>query len=68
MNIFKKFYTSVYNLLSVKFINDGLGMVYLGTHTSNADIIFEHFSHLNFYQVNGIENEYGNPLDLFIYF
>lgn len=53
-----------YNLPNVKFLNNDLGMIYSGVHTPSADIIFEHFSSLNLYQINMIENEFGNSLDL----
>lgn len=53
-----------YNLSNVKSINDDLGMLYSSIHTPSADIIFEHFSSLNLYQINMIKNEFGNSLDL----
>ncbi|XP_050534985.1 uncharacterized protein LOC126902005 [Daktulosphaira vitifoliae] len=53
-----------YNLPNVKFSNDDLGMVYLGNYSQNSDIIFEQFSHLNFYQVNEVGNDSGKILDL----
>lgn len=53
-----------YNLPNVKFTNDDLGMLYSGVHTPSADVIFEHFSSLNLYQINMIENEFNKTLDL----